>query len=60
MSASGCEFLRTAPDALIEQLVLNDHRRLECLEVLLIVHVNHLVHGLNLQDYDYLLHLLDR
>ena len=31
-----------------------------CLKVLLIVHVNHLVNGLNLQDYDNILHLLDR
>ena len=30
-----------------------------CLKVLLIVHVNHLVNGFNLQDYDNLLHLLD-
>ena len=36
-------------------LHLLDHR---CLKVLLIVHVNHLVNGFNLQDYDNLLHLL--
>ena len=30
-----------------------------CVKVLLVVHVNHLVNGLNLLDYDNLLHLLD-